>query len=255
MKIRSAACWAVHYLVLSTCCCAILAAAPPGGYQLVWSDEFDGPRVDTSQWRYRTDSKHWSTQKPENVSVSDGNLVLTLKKEKAGGKDYIGAGVISKMSFRFGYYECCFRIRAGKGWHSSFWMMGYDGAGGTGTGKTALELDVIENDSIDLTSYGVNLHKWLGEHVSYGHKKVKVSPPLSSFHVFGCEYTPSEVKYFLDGEVVQTVDVSTLPHGNLSIWLTSIASQLGQTDRVDDSKLPGHVEYDYVRFYNKPGTK
>jgi beta-glucanase (GH16 family) len=225
-------------------------AAPPEGYRLVWADEFDGKSLDTAKWNYRTDSKHWSTQKPENIAVANGNLALLLKKEKAGDKEYTGAGVISKPAFRFGYYESRFRIDAGKGWHSSFWMMGHDGSGGTGTTKTVLELDVIENDSINLNSYGVNLHKWQGQHVSYGHKNVATSS-LAEYHVFGCLYTPEKVTYYLDGQPVQTVDVAALPHGDLHIWLTSIASYLGKTDAVDESRLPGRVLYDYVRFYEK----
>lgn len=228
----------------------VALAAPPEGYRLKWGDEFNGAQLDTAKWIHRTDSKHWSTQLPANVSVSGGNLVLTLKKEKAGGMEYTGAGVISREAFRFGYYEARFRIDAGKGWHSSFWMMGHDGSGGTGTTKTQLELDVIENDSIDLTSYGVNLHKWQGEHKSYGHKKV-TSSSLAGYHVFGCLYSPEKVTYYLDGREVQTVDVSQLPHGDLHVWLTSIASHLGKTDKVDESRLPGKVLLDYVRYYAK----
>ena len=240
-------------LVWLVCLTAALAiAAAPPGYKLAWSDEFDGARVDITKWVYRTDSKHWSTQKPANASVANGYLVIALGKESAGDKQYSGGGVISRQAFRFGYYESRFRIVAGKGWHSSFWMMGHDGSGGTATGATRLELDVIENDSIDPASYGVTVHKWEGQHQSYGHKNIGVSPPLSEFHVFGCEYTPTEVRYFLDGRLVQTVDVSKLPHGDLNIWLTSIASYLGKTDAVDDARLPGRVEYDYVRFYTRP---
>ncbi len=44
---------------------------------------------------------------------------------------------------------------------------------------------------------------------------------------------------------------ASLPQGKLNIWLTSIASGLGHTDRVDDAQLPGHVEYDYARYYRK----
>jgi beta-glucuronidase len=223
-------------------------AAPLPGYTLAWSDEFDGRTLDQAKWNYRTDSKHWSTQLPGNVSVENGSLVLHLKKEKAGGKEYTGAGVISKQTFGYGYYETRFRVRAGKGWHTSFWMMKHDGSGGTGTGTADLELDAIENDSVDLTSYGVNTHKWRGDHVSVGFKRVTMSP-LSEFHTFGCEYTPLQVRYFLDGAVVQTVDVTPFQQGPEHIWLTSIASSLGSTDAVDDSRLPGRVEYEYVRFY------
>lgn len=241
----------VSMLALQALC---LFAEPPAGYQLKWSDEFDGSSLNQDKWNYRTDSKHWSTQLPANVTVKDGMLVLSLRKEKAGDKEYSGAGVISKEAFRFGYYEARFQVAAGKGWHSSFWMMGHDGSGGTGTTKTELELDVIENDSIDLTSYGVNLHKWQGTHVSYGHKNVKTAS-LAEFHVFGCQYTPQSVKYFLDGQLVQTIDVAALPHSDLHVWLTSIASFLGKTDAVDDARLPGRAAFDYVRYYTMTEEK
>ncbi|MPZ19441.1 MAG: family 16 glycosylhydrolase [Luteitalea sp.] len=223
---------------------------PLAGYVLVWSDEFEGASLDTAHWNYRTDSKHWSAQAPQNVSVENGDLLLTLRKQKREAKKYTGAGVISKRLFGYGYYEARFRIAAGKGWHSSFWMMKHDGSGGTGTNAADLELDVIENDSINLNRYGVNTHRWKGEHASFGHKNVQ-TPPLSDFHVYGCEYTPSEVRYFFDGKLVQSLDISGQPQGDLHIWLTSIASHLGNTDRVDDSRLPGHVYFDYVRFYEK----
>ena len=52
---------------------------------------------------------------------------------------------------------------------------------------------------------------------------------------------------YLDG---QPVDVRQLLM-ELHIWLTSIASYLGQADRVDETRLPGKVFFDYVRYYDK----
>jgi beta-glucanase (GH16 family) len=230
--------------------CIPLPAAPPAAYRLAWSDEFNGSAVDTAKWQYRTDSKLWSTQLPANVGVADGNLVLTLKKEDAGGMHYTGGGIISKRTFQYGYYECRFRIDAGEGWHSSFWLMKYDGAGGTGTTTAELELDVIENDSIHPESYSTTTHKWPPPHLALGHKEITTTA-LSSFRVYGCEYTREKVNYFLDDKLVQTVDVSGLPQGELNIWLTSIAANLGHTTKVDDGRLPGHIYYDYVHFYTK----
>ena len=87
-------------LLLSLLICSAAFAAPPAGYKLKWADEFDKPKVDLTKWVYRTDSKHWSTQKPENVSVSDGKLRLAVKKEEAGDNHYTGSGVISKAAFK-----------------------------------------------------------------------------------------------------------------------------------------------------------
>lgn len=253
-----------------------LKSAVPPGFELAWSDEFKGDSLDQSKWDFRTDTRHWSTQLPQNISLRGGNLVISLNsaaasagvKKTAGGAEYMadpahleppqgikytGGGVISKRAFGYGYYESRMRIMAAKGWHSSFWMMKHGGSGTTDTSQAEIELDVIENDSIDLLSYGVNTHKWKGGHESIGHQTV-ATPPLSDYHVYGCEYTPATVKYFFDGNLVQTTSIASIPQGDVNIWLTSIASGLGNTDAVDDSRLPGHVDYDYVRFYRKAGS-
>lgn len=235
------------------------------GYKLAFSDEFNGSALDLKKWLHRTDSKMWSTQLPANVKLANGHLVLELKKEDAQGKQYTGAGIISKAAYKHGYYEARMKIPPGAGWHTSFWLMKHDLSGGTAPKTACQELDVIENDSIHKESYSVAVHRWKGEHLVLGGKKVK-SPDLSrDFHTFGCEFTPSTVKYYLDGELVQTVDVtkatekdgqtSVLEHGDQNIWLTSIASHLGGTTAVDDHQLPSAAEFDYVRFFELPAAK
>ena len=225
---------------------------PPPGYKLVWSDEFNNTTLDTNKWGFRTDSKMWSTQKPENVSVHDGKLILAVKKEDARDKHYTGAGVISKQAFKYGYYESRFKVPPGAGWHTSFWMMKHNGQGGTGPTASAQELDVCENDSVNLKNYGVNVHKWNpAPHVGMGHKNVPTPDLSADFHTFGCEFTPETVKYYFEGKLVQTVSITNFAHSDQHIWLTTIASNLGGTKAVDDTKLPAAAEYDYVRFYEK----
>jgi len=233
------------------------AFSVPPGYTLAWSDEFADSALDLSKWAYRTDSKAWSTQKPENVSLSGGFLHLSLKKEPAEGKNYTGAGIISKQSFRFGFYQARCRIPAGAGWHNSFWMMDYDPAVGAnpdhiGSRASSItqELDALENDSSHLNDYEVNYHKWISPHREIGHKVVQTPVLSADFHVWGCEFTPETVRYYFDGQIVQSVDVSGLPQGDQRIWLTSIArSPLGGATPVDDSKLPGEFVVDWVRYY------
>ncbi len=228
------------------------ATLPPPGYTLIWSDEFNGDALDTNKWAFRTDSKMWSTQLPQNVSEHDGKLFLAVKKEDAGDKHYTGGGVISRQAFRYGYYEACFKTPPGAGWHTSFWMMKHNGQGGTGPTASAQELDVCENDSVKLTNYGVNVHKWNPlPHVGMGHKNVPTMNLSAGFHTFGCEFTPEMVKYYFEGKLVQTVAVTNFAHSDQHIWLTTIASQLGGTKAVDDTQLPAAAEYDYVRFYEK----
>lgn len=61
-------------------------AAAPTGYELSWSDEFDGTSLDTSKWGYaygcfdtRLKTQTHYTDSSENVSVSSGYLHLTAR--------------------------------------------------------------------------------------------------------------------------------------------------------------------------------
>lgn len=222
------------------------------GYRLAWHDEFDGEKLNDIEWACRTDSKMWSTQRPENISIKDGKLVLHVKKEQAAGKQYTGAGVISRRTFMYGYYEARMKVPRGAGWHTAFWMMRHDRSGAANTTAAAQELDVFENDSVDLTRYVVKVHHWNPPpHQPMGEKTIRGPDFAADFHVLGCEFTPDKVKYYCDGNIVQTVNVSQLGHGYQNIWLTTIASSLGETQAVDDGKLPSTAEYDYVRFFEK----
>ena len=227
--------------------CGAAHAAPPPGYRLVWQDEFDGTTLDTAKWQYRTDTRYWSTQLPANVSVSNGLLNLHLKKETVGTVNYTAGGVISRNLVRYGYYEALMKVPPGGGWHTSFWMMKYNRPA---TDTVAIELDAIENDSVTPLKYGVNTHRHLPTpHVTFGNKSVTTPSLSAGFHLVACEFTPTTIKYFFEGTLVQTVDASQFPHNDLNIWLTSIAAPLGGTTSVDDSQLPAVAQYDYVRFY------
>lgn len=222
-------------------------------YRLVWHDEFDGDQLDRQQWFYRTGSRYWSVQKPENVSVADGRLKLACRKESAGDLAYTAGGVISKRRFRFGYYEARFKVPPGKGWHTSFWTMPADVAGTPKFSGPRIELDFCENDSSRLKSYSVNIHRHVPKpHQSFGHKTIKTPDLSADFHVWGCEYTADTCSFYFDGELVAQTDVKDLPKGDMNLWLTTIASPLGGTDRVDDTRLPAVAEYDWVRFYEVP---
>lgn len=227
-----------------------LGAAPGSHFHLTWSDDFNGSTLDTQRWAYRTDSKLLSTQAPENVSVSGGLLKIALGKQSLRGKDYTGGGIISRESFRYGFYEARMKIAAGSGWHSSFWMQKYNGVDTLGD-KATLEMDVIENGSSNLHGYSVNTHRWQTSHIAAGHKEVATPDLSADFHVFGCDYEKDTIRYYFDGQLVQTVDWTGQPQGDVNIWLTSIAEAMGPAHNVDDAALPGAVLVDWVRFYSR----
>ncbi len=230
---------------------SITPTAPVSGYMLAWNDEFNGSAIDSAQWGYRTDSKHLSTQKPENVSVKEGLLRLTLKKESAGNKNYTGAGIVSQPAFKYGYYETRAKMPPGAGWHTSFWLMKHDGSGTTDYQMAAQGIVVVQNESVDHASYAVKVDKYQEPAACYGFLRLPTPDLSADFHVFSCEFTPETVKFFLDGVLVETVDATKFAHSDQNVWVSSIASHMGNTPKVDDSALPQESLFDYVRVFTK----
>lgn len=252
------------------------------GYQLAFGDEFDGDVVDESKWFYRLDCKHWSKQQKENVSVSNGLLRVSLKKETvkcpdnrwlqpgqqesdkpAGEVQYTAGGVISHQEFRYGYYEARLKTPTGAGWHTSFWMMRHGIYAGD-PAYSQIELDPFENDSIDPHHYQIDAHQWRPEpgtedpgrtQNKVGTKQVRFTDGtrLDEFHVIGMEFTETELKYFFDGKLMKVTSfpADRYKHNDVSIWLTGLGTFLGNTKAIDDSKLPEEFQVDYVRFFEK----
>jgi beta-glucanase (GH16 family) len=228
----------------------ILAAEPPasGSWRLAFSDDFNGSAVDTAKWNLRTGPRLWSDQRAANVSVKDGFLHIALRKEKAGDLDYTAGGIISKQAFRYGYYEARMRMPKGRGWHTSFWTM--RNSAPSGLDDRYQEIDICEQDSIDHSSYSVNWHNYK-PHSSFGYKRINGSDLSTEFHNYGAEFNAREVRFYFDGALVNTIDVSALPHHDQNIWLTSLASYLGKTQSVEDSVLPQEALVDWVRYYRR----
>ncbi len=238
-----------------------------GQYALAWADEFEGDALNNDYWFHRTDSKHWSVQLPQNVAVNGGMLRLRLTKldkpeaRKTADPDpkrsgvvkemkYGGAGVITKRAFKHGFYEARFKCPAGAGWHNSFWMMNHNGNGDTLPTTAAQEIDVCEHDSVKQTGFAANLHQWKPKHKQFGAWGTKTPDLSADFHVFGCEYTPTKIRFFFDGkEFASTDKIATFENNEQHIWLTSIATHLGGAKEVDESKLPAEMTVDWVRFY------
>ena len=223
---------------------------PIGECKLVFEDNFDSTALNTNLWKYRTDTRFLSTQIPANVTVANGFLYLNVKKEKYGTSDFTGAGIISKKGYKWGYYESRFKIPAGAGWHTSFWMMNANAGV-----QTYQEIDVCENDANKKTSYSTNYHNYIPTHTNIGGSAVTTSNYslynlVDSFHVWACDFSPQKLDFYFEGKLVRSVNMTSYTHGDANIWLTTIAAPtLGGISSVDTTKLPSAAVYDYVRFY------
>src|SRR5690349_3029143 len=72
----------------------------PPGWVLDWHDEFDGKTLDRTKWVPETGGNGWGNQelefytdRPDNVRVDGGNLVIEARKEDYGGRHYTSARI------------------------------------------------------------------------------------------------------------------------------------------------------------------
>jgi beta-glucanase (GH16 family) len=239
---------------------AEVTSLPPAGYELVFSDEFNGDTIDTEKWGFRLESKMLSTQQRENISVKDGNLEIALRKESVRGKDYTGGGVISRETFVYGYYEARFKTPPAEGWHTAFWAMRKNFPDQPPGPPALLELDFCEQDGGDphFFSFGVinqsryhqkkNRQSW-----NAGRWVIEDAPDTSaSFNVWSCEFTPEVTRFYFNGKLTKELSSAGFPHDAMSVWFSVIASKLKGDRWVDESKLPNAVLCDYVRVYQHP---
>ncbi|MDR6781969.1 glycoside hydrolase family 16 protein [Pedobacter africanus] len=222
--------------------------APLDGYVLSWSDEFNAPALDTTNWKYRVGVSQKSYQRAANVRLDSGKLVIDLKTENFGGKSLTGGGIITKTASGYGYYEVSARLDGGYGWHEAFWTTGMSGFDDPNPIKAAnarmLEIDCFEHygeyDAYHLTYGAIEWGPYPGN-VNRGYHTS--TPDLSAgYHTYGFEYTPDYLNYYFDGLLLKTVDMRGVPQHNFYMWLSAIATKA-------DATSSGHVYFDYVRAY------
>jgi len=211
------------------------AAAPAhaqGGWKLVWSDDFDGDRLDETKWTYAADcggggndERQCYAVSPETVSVKAGVLRLTAIKRKTRGLanpwagptgpmktgDYASGKILTqgKASWRYGRIEARARIPGGQGVWPAIWMMPelstYGGWPRSG------EIDILETVNLgapcDVCEGGRENRVFGTIHFAADaagtHKQVSNSTPTppspDGFHVYAVEWSAEAIAWFVDG--------------------------------------------------------
>lgn len=259
------------------------------GYELVWNDEFDGDSLDKTKWSYhygigfQRELNGWSdykleynTDREENVRVEDGKLILTAIKEKTPYEEMeYTSGCIKTMSENngplfsttYGRIEARIKMPGGEGLWSAFWMRPEDESIYGELEKPA-EIDIAE--SIDgsakmatgLMRYGNGEHKFF-EGVQYFFPDDK---NRMDFHIYALEWTPDEIKWYVDNRCFQVVDswedeadvdpldfVKPAPF-DVPFYIVLNLGVVDAFDRKVDftyTEFPAEMEVDYVRVYQK----
>jgi len=254
------------------CATPVEPGYPSGPWQLVWSDEFDGPAgqsPDPSRWTYDVGGSGWGndqlefdTARPENVSLDGaGHLAIAARQEQYQGNDYTSARIKTQGlgEWTYGRFEASIKLPVGQGIWPAFWLLGSDisSVGWPACG----EVDVMEYRGQTPLMVQGSLHgpgysggkaiwsqSWLAGPAGYD----------DAFHQFAVDWDPGVMRWEVDGTVYLTVDRTRLPPGSTWVFdhpffvILNVAVGGGFVGSPDGTTVfPQTMLVDYVRVYQR----
>jgi beta-glucanase (GH16 family) len=242
-------------------------ATPSGGFDgvfdtLVWSDEFAGPNINLNNWTYDIGGGGWGnneyeyyTDRPENSRIENGMLVIEARAERMRGRNYTSARLKTQglQTFTYGRIEARIQVPYGQGIWPAFWMLGSDitTVGWPNSG----EIDIMEHIgrepyNVYGTVHGPNYSGANG----VGNFITLSQPVTNSFHEFAIEWTPTEIRWYLDNVQYHSVTPNTVPGAwvfNHDFFLILNVAVGGYWPGYPDATtvFPQRMTVDYVRVY------
>jgi beta-glucanase (GH16 family) len=234
--------------------------------QLAMQDEFnvDG-QPNSSLWNYNigrgengwgNNELQFYTDRAKNVTVKDGNLVITADKESFNGAQYTSARLLTKGKFdqAYGRFEARMQLPWGQGIWPAFWMLGADID--TNAWPNCGEIDIMElrgqNPTVLIGSvHGPGYSGGQAISKSYTLKNDRFD---TSFHIFGVEWGPDYINFYVDDVLYNQIKPSDLPGTwvfnkpffiimNIAVGGNFVGSPNDQT------VFPQTMLVDYVRVY------
>jgi beta-glucanase (GH16 family) len=219
--------------------------APRGGagWELVWADEFEGTALDRSKWTPEVScwgggnaERQCYTDRPDNIAVEGGMLLLKAKKERFAGparppeiagrdnptlvQSHTSGKVrtIGLHAWRYGRIEARAKVPAGQGTWPAIWMMPDDPA--YGRWPRSGEIDILEAVNIGAKCKGCEGGKGENRTISALHfgdfppqnryvdnrnALPDLALPSDDFHVYAVEWGEGLIRFLVDDRVHLTV--------------------------------------------------
>jgi beta-glucanase (GH16 family) len=267
-------------------------SAHAADWKLVWNDEFEKPGLpDGAKWDYETgfirnnEKQFYTRARKENARVENGMLVIEAKRERKlapgssppaklgrdGGAsgvpadaEYTSASLTTrgKAAWTYGRIEVRAKLPSGRGTWPAIWTLGtnIDSAGWPACG----EIDIMEFVGFEPGVVHANIHTKKYNHVMKTGKGDKLTIPDASqaFHIYSVEWDSQTIEFFVDDRKYFTyrnegTGPDAWPYDNDQFLILNLAigGDWGGQKGIDDAIFPQRYEIDYVRVYQKPGTK
>lgn len=237
-----------------------------------WRDEFDGPAIDRTTWRFDVASnktgwpnhelEYYSDGRPQNARIEDGALVIEARREDLsampdwGGQRYGSAKLVSRAQFGYGFYEVRAVLPCGRGTWPAIWMLPPDGKW-----PDMGEIDVMEMVGWDPNVIHATLHTALYNHRLHTQRGAPktVATACTAWHRYQLDWRPGSITIGVDDRAYLRVADDkpggagawpfTRPFG--MILNLAVGGDWGGAKGVDDAALPQRMRVDYVRWWRQ----
>jgi beta-glucanase (GH16 family) len=202
------------------------SAALTSNMHLVFNASFSGSKLNTSIWdtcypyasqsgctNFGNNRKEVEWYIPSQVRVSDGVLNLTATRERTSGLTKSGSrkvydcrsGMVTThpgFNFKYGYIQVVAKIPDGAGLWPALWLA-------ASNFQWPPEMDLLEHWGPPRGGTGMFFHPTGAYQVA---QLLPASTDISSgWHTFALDWTPSQVAWYLDGQIIFRV-VQNIPH-------------------------------------------
>ena len=245
---------------------------PHGPYtNLVWSDEFNGASLDSTNWNIETggtgngngELQYYTNG--QNISFAGGALIITARQENPanyqcwyGTCTYTSSRITtaSKREFTYGRIEARIQIPYGQGLWPAFWMLG-NNIGSVGWPSCG-EIDIMENIGREPNIIHGTVHGpgYSGAAGLGGPYTLPGGAYHDAYHVFAVEWEGNVFRWYMDNVHYFTLTRSTVetygqwvfdhPH----FLLLNVAVGGAWPGSPDGTTVfPQQMKVDYVRVY------
>lgn len=245
------------------------------GWNLCWSDEFNGDRLDMSKWNIllREQSKHHELQYylPDEVYVENGMLRIRSRERKFGSMEFTSGRLDTKGKFApvYGRFEIRARLPSGKGlWPAHWlypqnrnWMMEFVMAEAVANGKERLipeerpwysEIDIMEFLGHEPNILYGTLHYYTfdGQKKSTSGTWQGTTDYSKDFHIYALEWEPDSIRWYIDGQLLHSTTVG-IPHSPHYLILNTAIGGDWPGNPDSTTFFPQFHDIDYVRVFSK----
>ena len=246
--------------------------------KLLWSDEFDEKSLDMSKWSFDTsrnklgwyngELEYYSADRPENLRLENGHLVIELRKDPElirklpdwGKQKYSSAKIQTKdkVAFDTGFVEVSAKLPCARGTWPAIWMMPQGDAPWPQGG----EIDILEQVGSQPNVAHATLHTALFNHTHGNGRGAETAVPTActAFHRYQLAWTLNTITMGVDDHAYMRVR-NDQPGGRGAwpfdspfylILNLAMGGNWAAAKGIDDAALPQRMDVDYVRVWEMP---